>query len=105
MLYEVITTLGLAAKLKEQEQDSIDVSPVTDMADFEVKSYSKWNIFNFHSWAPAFVNVDSKIVKPGVSAVSQNLLGTAVTTMGFNADPHRITSYNVCYTKLLRYWE
>jgi len=82
-----VRTLGLAAKLKEQEQDSIDVSPVTDMADFEVKSYSKWNIFNFHSWAPAFVNVDSKIVKPGVSAVSQNLLGTAVTTMGFNADP------------------
>lgn len=54
---------------------------------YEVRPYSKWNLFHFHSWAPLYMNVSDVLVRPGVSALSQNLLGTAVTQFGFNADP------------------
>ncbi|MCT4643380.1 MAG: hypothetical protein N4A74_00230, partial [Carboxylicivirga sp.] len=50
------------------------------------KKYSKWNLFNFHSWAPAYVNINDPEIKTGISVMSQNLLGTTVTSIGFNAD-------------------
>ncbi|RQV97089.1 hypothetical protein EH221_04150, partial [bacterium] len=47
--------------------------------------YSKWNLINLHSWAPAYVNIDDSEIYPGVTLMSQNLLGTAVSRMGYNA--------------------
>lgn len=51
----------------------------------EIKSYSKWNLLNIHSWAPAYVNIDDSEIYPGISLMSQNLLGTAIVTAGYNA--------------------
>lgn len=52
----------------------------------DVKRYSKWNLFNFHSWAPAFVDVNNMDINYGASLLSQNLLGNTFTTLGYNAD-------------------
>ncbi len=60
---------------------------LTKEEDYEVKPYSKWNLFNVHSWAPVNINIDDENVTQGVSAMSQNLLGSAITTVGYNADP------------------
>ncbi|TLX71998.1 hypothetical protein E9993_19515 [Labilibacter sediminis] len=80
-------SLKLHQKIASQEQGVPDFSNISDMPDYEVKKYSKWNLFNFHSWAPAFINVNDAEVNWGASAVSQNLLGTAVTALGLNLDP------------------
>ena len=53
---------------------------------FKIKKYSKWHLFNFHSWAPAFINFNDPMVTYGASLLSQNLLGNTFTTFGFNAD-------------------
>ncbi|MCU4177187.1 TolB family protein [Carboxylicivirga sp. N1Y90] len=54
--------------------------------DYTVKKYSKWNLFNFHSWAPAFLNIDDATISPGAFVTSQNLLSSTFTTIGYNAD-------------------
>lgn len=58
------------------------------------------NLFNFHSWAPFYFNVDNimkfsadhiyQMVSLGAAAISQNRLGTAVTHVGYSAhkDPY-----------------
>ncbi|NPA35549.1 MAG: hypothetical protein GXO47_01750 [Chlorobi bacterium] len=53
---------------------------------FEVKKYSRWNLFNFHSWAPVYINFNDLDLNYGASLLSQNLLGNAFTTFGYNAD-------------------
>ncbi len=52
----------------------------------KVKKYSKWNLFNFHSWAPVYVDFNDPQVSYGASLLSQNLLGNAFTIFGYNAD-------------------
>jgi hypothetical protein len=52
----------------------------------DIRPYSKWNLFNLHSWAPAYINIDDEDFAPGVSLMSQNLLGTAVSRIGYNAN-------------------
>lgn len=48
------------------------------------KPYRKGlNLFNFHSWAPLSINIDNTNVNPGVTLLSQNLLGTSFTTLGY----------------------
>ncbi len=73
--------------ISEQEQEKPDFSSIDDQADYSVSKYSKWNLFQPHSWAPAFVNIEDTEVRQGISVQSQNLLGTAITTVGWNADP------------------
>lgn len=52
---------------------------------FEVKKYNKfWHSFNFHSWAPLFVDIQSQELGWGLSIMSQNLLSTSVLSAGFN---------------------
>ncbi|TCO09818.1 TolB family protein [Natronoflexus pectinivorans] len=55
--------------------------------EYEVEKYSKWNLFNVHSWAPVYADFDRSEVHTGVSVMSQNLLGTAIFSAGYNADP------------------
>lgn len=58
----------------------------------EVKKYSKWlNLFNFHSWAPVSVEAQNSEVKPGISLLSQNLLSSSFTTLGWEYDPNEQT--------------
>ncbi len=41
------------------------------------------NLLKFHSWAPLYINVQSQDINLGVSAFSQNLLGTSVFEGGY----------------------
>ncbi len=79
-------TTPLVEKLIEQEpllQDSAqhEINPT----QLNARRYSKWNLFNLHSWAPLNINIDDEAINPGITLMSQNLLGTAITTLGYNA--------------------
>jgi len=59
---------------------------------FESRKYSKAaHLFNFHSWAPAYLNINSSEYKPGVSFMSQNALSTATTILGYAYDMNEQT--------------
>ncbi|MFW5890320.1 MAG: TolB family protein, partial [Marinilabiliaceae bacterium] len=69
-------------ELIDQEPES---RPEPNNKEYQTESYSKWNLFNLHSWAPAYFETDAPDLYPGLTLMSQNLLGTAVTRMGYNA--------------------
>ena len=56
--------------------------------------YKPLNLFNFHSWAPIYAGVNRimnmsydyfyQLAAPGVTLISQDLTGTAVTTLGYS---------------------
>lgn len=74
----------LADNLATQEK-GIPNFANNDSIKYPSKKYSKLsNLFNFHSWAPAYINVNSYEIKPGVSIFSQNKLGTAATQIGYD---------------------
>lgn len=76
----------LADALAKQEGDVLNFSDLPE-ADFEVKPYSKLtHLFNFHSWAPAYISTTDYEVRPGVSLFSQNKLGTATGDLGYDYD-------------------
>ncbi len=77
----------LYQKISEQEKNKVDFSGIDTIPDYSVSKYSKIkNLLNFHSWAPANVNIDDQTINSGLSVFSQNLLGTAITSIGYNAD-------------------
>ncbi len=61
----------------------------TDTAMYQQKKYSKWNLLNLHSWAPAYVNIDNQEVQSGISLFSQNLLSTLSLQAGYNGDKNK----------------
>ncbi|MFT3739643.1 MAG: hypothetical protein QM786_12865 [Breznakibacter sp.] len=71
--------------LEEKELGVPDFS-VIDTSHHEVRPYSKWNLFNFHSWAPLYVDLDDQGINQGISFMSQNLLNTMFVEAGYNAD-------------------
>ena len=74
----------LADNLAAQEKGIPDFVN-SDSIKYTSKKYSKLgHIFNFHSWAPAYVDVNNYGIKPGVSIFSQNKLGTAETQIGYD---------------------
>ena len=74
---------SLSIKLAAQEKGIPDFSNA-DSVKYLTKRYSKaGHMFNFHSWAPAFIDVNSSEIKPGFSLFSQNALGTAETRLGY----------------------
>lgn len=59
----------------------------TDSIRYPSSGYSKArHLFNFHSWAPAYIDVDNYEIRPGVSFLSQNVLGTADSRIGYDYD-------------------
>lgn len=79
-----LQTNTLAENLAAQEIGIPDFSN-PDSVSFPTKKYSKiGHLFNFHSWAPAYIDVNSYEIRPGVSLFSQNKLGTAVTELGYD---------------------
>lgn len=73
----------LADKLANQESGILDLS-TSDTVKYESKRYNKVaHLFNFHSWAPASIDINSYEIKPGVSLMSQNKLGTSETILGY----------------------
>lgn len=74
----------LAENLAVQEKGVPDFSNA-DSTVYHSKKYSKiGHLFNFHSWAPAYIDVNSYEIRPGVSLFSQNKLGTAETRLGYD---------------------
>ncbi|MDD3742826.1 MAG: hypothetical protein PHX54_04290 [Lentimicrobiaceae bacterium] len=53
-----------------------------------IKRYRKGkHLFNFHSWAPLYIDADNERIHPGVSIMSQNILSTMFITAGYTFDP------------------
>jgi hypothetical protein len=79
-------TFELAEKLAGQEDFIFKSEEVPDSV-YKIKPYRKGlNLFNFHSWAPLSVDIDNMDINPGVSIMSQNLLSTSFTTLGYAYD-------------------
>lgn len=74
---------SVADALSEQESGS-KVLPTAATKEYSSEKYSKWHLFNFHSWAPCYIDLKDESVYNGISAFSQNLLGTAITCVGIN---------------------
>lgn len=83
---ELPTNFPLADALNQMGSLVIDTLPVNDSI-YPEKKYSKLgHLFNFHSWSPAFVDVDNISLKPGISLFSQNSLSTMVAELGYAYD-------------------
>jgi len=77
----------LADSLAADEDTVLDLRAAGN-PEYEVKPYRKLaHLFNFHSWAPLYINVNDYEIRPGVSFLSQNKLGTASTLLGYEYDP------------------
>lgn len=74
----------LANNLAVQENGIPDFSN-RDSIRYTSEKYSKLNhLFNFHSWTPAYIDINSYEIRPGVSIFSQNKLGTAEARLGYD---------------------
>lgn len=61
--------------------------------NYEVKKYGKFvHLFNFHSWLPASVDINTYRVSPGLMLLSQNRLSTAFTILNYGYDLKEKTS-------------
>jgi len=79
-----LKTDDLAQKLAAQEVGIPDFSN-PDSVKYPSTKYSKiGHLFNFHSWAPAYIDVNSYEIRPGISMFSQNKLATAETQLGYD---------------------
>lgn len=81
-------------ELVSHEAGTMRDEPYLDMPA-NSKPYKKGlNLFRFHSWSPFYYdytefNIREQPVKPGITLVSQNLLGTASTILGYSYDNRR----------------
>ena len=73
----------LADSLAKQEQGVIDFESI-EYKEYPTAKYSKLaNLIHFHSWAPVAVDPDNYTFNPGLSLLSQNLLGSADINLGY----------------------
>jgi len=81
----------------------LDPFKVQDV-EYTAKKYSKAeNLFRFHSWAPASVDVNNYDIKPGISLLSQNILSSAFASLGWEYDLNEETGkyyFNFTYEGL-----
>ncbi len=81
------TNYHLADQMAKQENAVLSFNGKTE-AEYESRKYSKLaNLFNFHSWSPAYMNINDYELRPGFSIFSQNKLGTAETHLGYEYEP------------------
>ncbi len=74
----------LVDKLRGRNTFNLDDSIVPDKK-YPEKKYSRLgHLFNPHSWAPLSFDLNNYTVKPGVTLMSQNVLSTAVTLLGWS---------------------
>ena len=72
----------LAEVLAHQEGQVLNFDDVEQVIDSK-PNRKLLHLFNFHSWAPVYVDVGDSNIQPGVSLFSQNKLGTAETRLGY----------------------
>lgn len=72
-----------------EKDESRVISPGRPTETYESARYRKFmNLFRFHSWAPFYVDlqdprIEDLFVSPGLMLMSQNLLSTATTVIGY----------------------
>ena len=77
---------SLYKQLVAEEDVNLDLSQDTNLV-FKSEPYKKGaHIFNFHSWAPAYINYMEGENAAGISFMSQNELSTATTIVGYKYD-------------------
>ncbi|MBN2348263.1 MAG: hypothetical protein JXJ22_05470 [Bacteroidales bacterium] len=82
-------TPGWAEKLSEKQNFNIQKDTLT-IKKYKSHTYSRiGNLFNFHSWAPFYADYENfkfsdQSISPGFLLFSQNLLGTAISTLGYS---------------------
>lgn len=75
--------IKLYESIAAQEGQILDPENIPETI-YETKKYSKIkNLFKFHSWAPLSVDASNYDVNAGVSLLSQNLLNSSFTTLGY----------------------
>ena len=85
------TFTGPFQTIVDQEKGIVD-SLTAGNKLFQSKKYNRFtHLINFHSWAPAYIDVNGAQYKPGVSFMSQNALSTAITTLGYAYDMNEQT--------------
>ncbi len=80
-----VNSMGLNLHDSVRSLENIESLEFSNIAskNYPVKSYSRFNLLNFHSWSPGFA-FSSEGIFPGVSVFSQNLLGTSFLTLGYD---------------------
>ncbi|MBR1774241.1 MAG: hypothetical protein IJ759_01830 [Bacteroidales bacterium] len=74
---------------REQENFILCDSIINKNKTYNSREYKKVkHLFKFHSWAPLFINIQSKELGVGVSAFSQNLLSSSVLEFGYKHNFH-----------------
>lgn len=55
---------------------------------YDVKPYRKlWHSINLHSWFPAVIDINQNELYPGLTLLSQDVLGNSVLSLKYNANP------------------
>ena len=78
-------------KITEKQFHNIPVQNFTkdDMDEYTPEPYRKWlHPFRFHSWMPFYADIeelqsDPSSIRPGFTLLSQNLLSTFITSLGY----------------------
>lgn len=74
------------------EESAFTNLKVTDSIEYPSKPYKKMeHLFNFHSWAPAYINYMTGENGTGISFMSQNELSTVTTVVGYMYDIYENT--------------
>ncbi len=94
-------SVGFHRTLAAQENMTVGKSRVA-RTEHQIKDYSRAaNLFNFHSWGPYALHLNTMEVEPGFSLLSQNLLSTSLTALGYAFDPvERLGRYYLNYSYL-----
>ena len=72
-----------------EESSRVPEPSLQTQNNFDSRPYPKFtNLFNFHSWAPLYFDIDDPSIEeipvsPGVMVFSQNRLSTATTALGY----------------------
>ena len=90
--------------LAAREPAKFDYNKIGDSV-FKTEKYSKIkHLFNFHSWGPLSVNADNTSIKPGISAMSQNILSSMFISGGFEIATNRKSISNFFIDLNYRGW-
>ncbi len=77
----------LLADILASQEAGFPVFSDTIANAYTIENYSKaGHLFNFHSWGPLYINPEAYEFSPGVSLMSQNVLGTSETILGYRWD-------------------
>jgi len=89
----------LADRLAQQEHFLFDHDSIPQ-TEYPVRPYRKgWHLFDFHSWAPFSLDISNLSVSPGAMLLSQNLLSSSYTTLGYAFSLNEETGkYYLTYT-------